>query len=182
MATRSKTRPSTSAKASVAAASDPRLLTPDTGLSDETRTKVIDLLNKGLSNIVVLYVKSRNYHWNVTGMEFAQLHAMFENQYDQLEEAMDEIAERVRQLGGVAYGTLDEFKANSALSEKPGERPTAEQMVRNLLADHETVIRQLRRDIDTTDKLGDMGTNDFLTGLMEAHEKMAWFLRAHLEG
>lgn len=161
---------------------DKRLLTPDIGLSDNARQQITTTLNKRLSDTVALYVKTRNYHWNVTGIEFIQLHEMFESQYDQLAEAMDEIAERVRQLGGVAFGTLDEFKKNTGLSEAPGERPTAEQMIRNLLADHETVIRTLRDDADKADKLGDMGTNDFLIGLMQVHEKIAWFLRAHLEG
>ncbi|MBK8021670.1 MAG: DNA starvation/stationary phase protection protein [Chloroflexi bacterium] len=164
-----------------ASTQDKRLLTPDIALSDSARQKVCEILNRRLSDTVVLYFKSRNYHWNVTGIHFAELHEMFEEQYDQLEEAMDEIAERVRQLGGLAFGTLQEVTANATLTETPGERPSAEGMLRNLLADHESTIRALRQDAETADKLGDMGTNDFLIGLMQDHEKIAWFLRAHLE-
>ncbi len=157
------------------------LIKPVIGLSDEALSEITSLLNKRLADTFVLYTKTRNYHWNVTGMHFMQLHTLFESQYDTLEESMDEIAERVRQLGGVAFGTLEEFKGATALRETPGERPAAAAMVANLLADHELVIRQLRADIETADRLGDMGTNDFLTGLLEGHEKTAWFLRAHLE-
>jgi starvation-inducible DNA-binding protein len=156
-------------------------LTPNIGIKDADRKAVIGLLNKRLSDTVTLYVKTRNYHWNLTGMHFAALHAFFEAQYDQLDEAMDEIAERVRQLGGVALGTLKEFAAHTALEEHPGVVPTAEEMVRALLDDHEAIIRQLRVDVDATaQQYSDSGTSDFLTGLMEAHEKMAWMLRAHL--
>lgn len=159
-----------------------RLITPDLGLSDSTRNKIIGMLNVCLSDAMVLYTKTRNYHWNVIGIEFIQFHELFETQYDQLEESIDEIAERVSQLGGLALGTLEEFKKHTTLSEQPGERPTAEQMIRNLLSDHESVIRSLRANADAAEDLGDMGTNDFFIGLMQHHEKMAWFLRVHLEG
>jgi starvation-inducible DNA-binding protein len=159
-----------------------KLIDPNIGL-DEERQPVIDLLNKRLSDIVVLYFKTRNYHWNVTGMNFGTLHSFFGHQYHELEEAMDEIAERVRQLGGIALGTLSEVQKHAALIEQPGVVPTAIEMLQNLLVDHEAVIRQLRVDVDATaEEYGDMGTSDFLTGLMEDHEKMAWMLRAHLEG
>ncbi|MDZ4769527.1 MAG: DNA starvation/stationary phase protection protein [Chloroflexota bacterium] len=157
------------------------LLVPNIGLTDQARGQVCDILNACLSNTFVLYTKTRNYHWNVTGIEFIQLHQLFEEQYEQLDVAMDAIAERVRQVGGIAFGTLQEFKSAAKLGEQPGERPNAVQMVRNLLDDHEAVIRQLRQDAETADELKDVGTNDFLTGLVQEHEKMAWFLRAHLE-
>jgi starvation-inducible DNA-binding protein len=160
----------------------PKLIQPNIGIDAAARGRVCDMLNVALSNTVVLYFKTRNYHWNVTGMQFAPLHALFEQQYDQLEEAIDEIAERIRQIGGVPFATLDEYKRAAVLDEQPGVLYPAVQMVRNLLDDHETVIRALRANADTADELGDMGTNDFLIGLMQAHEKMAWFLRAHLEG
>jgi len=157
------------------------LLTPQIGLSDDARQQSITLLNKRLSDAYVLYTKTRNYHWNVTGMQFIELHKLFEDQYDALAENIDAIAERVRKLGGIAFGTLDEFKQNSAIEEQPGVVPSAEGMIRNLLHDHETVIQQLRKDIDKTDEINDMTTNDFLIGLAEDHEKIAWMLRAHLE-
>lgn len=153
------------------------------GLTPEARQGSSEILNARLSDAYVLYTKTRKYHWNVTGIEFAQLHAFFEEQYDQLEESIDEIAERVRQLGYMAFGTLDEFKRTSVIEERPGVNPSAQEMIRDLLNDHETIIQQLRKDVDTTaEEYHDMGTSDFLTGLMEAHEKMAWMLRAHLEG
>lgn len=158
------------------------LLKADVGLTERQREAVIDILNARLSDTVTLYVKTRKYHWNVRGIEFAQLHEFFEEQYDQLEEAMDEIAERVRQVGGIALGTMEEFLQTTALKEQPGVNPEAEEMIRDLLHDHETVIKQLRQDVDATaDEHHDMGTSDFLTGLMETHEKMAWMLRSHLE-
>lgn len=156
---------------------------PNIGLDENARAAVVKILNARLADTFVLYTKTRNYHWNVTGMQFAPLHELFEKQYDQLEEAMDELAERVRQLGGTALGTLAEMLKHTTLSEEPGVVPNAEGMIHRLLNDHEAVIRQLRADVDATaEKYHDMGTSDFLTGLMEAHEKMAWFLRAHLEG
>jgi starvation-inducible DNA-binding protein len=158
------------------------LLKADIGLSEKQREGVIEILNARLSDTVALYIKTRKYHWNVRGMHFAELHEFFEEQYDQLEEAMDEIAERVRQVGGIAFGTLEEFKATTALKEQPGVNPDEQGMISDLLHDHETVIKQLRQDVETADEeYGDMGTSDFLTGLMEQHEKMAWMLRAHLE-
>jgi starvation-inducible DNA-binding protein len=164
------------------AARTSNLLKADVGLTDQQREGVIEILNARLSDTVTLYIKTRKYHWNVRGIEFAQLHAFFEAQYDQLEEAMDEIAERVRQVGGIALGTLQEFLQTTALKEQPGVNPDAQGMIRDLLTDHETVIKQLRKDVDTTaDECHDLGTSDFLTALLENHEKMAWMLRAHLE-
>ena len=151
------------------------------GLNEKARQQVIDILNNRLSDAMVLYTKTRNYHWNVTGMEFIQLHELFEKQYDELADSIDEIAEHVRKLGGFAFGTLDEFKQHSNIEEQPGRIPNAEEMIRNLMNDHEAVIRQLREDADTTEELDDMFTNDFLIGLAHGHEKMAWFLRAHIE-
>ncbi|MBN8638333.1 MAG: DNA starvation/stationary phase protection protein [Anaerolineae bacterium] len=156
---------------------------PNIGLTDDQRVGVCEILNGRLADEVVLYTKTRKYHWNVTGMHFSELHEFFQEQYTILEAAIDEVAERVRQLGFMAIGTLDEFKTLSKIKEKPGHNPGAVEMIRDLLHDHETVITQLRQDIDTTaDKYHDMGTSDFLTAQLETHEKMAWMLRAHLEG
>ncbi len=152
----------------------------DIGLSGDAREQMIDLLNTNLADLHVLYIKLRNYHWNVTGLQFKPLHELFEEQYTLIEAAIDETAERVRQVGGIAIGTLDEFKQHARLSETPGEIPPAEMMVTNLTADHEAIIRQLREDADTAEELKDMGTNDFLIALMQQHEKMAWMLRAHV--
>jgi starvation-inducible DNA-binding protein len=128
-------------------------------------------------------IKTRNYHWNVVGPQFNDLHKFFEAQYEKLNEIVDEIAERVRALGGISLGTLAEFLKHTRLKEYPGQNPSTHDMILNLLNDHEQLIRNLRVDLDTCDsKYHDVGTNDYLTGLMEKHEKMAWMLRSFLEG
>lgn len=142
---------------------------------------VILLLKRLLADEHVLYIKSRNFHWNVTGPDFGPLHALFETQYNALAGTIDEIAERIRSLGGVAPGSMKEFLKLSRLDEQPGGKLDAEKMIAALLSDHEAVIRALRADIEKADAAGDAGTNDFLVGVLEAHEKTAWFLRAHLE-
>jgi starvation-inducible DNA-binding protein len=138
------------------------------------------LLNTLLADEYVLYTKTRHYHWNVTGASFMELHKLFESQYEQLDTIIDDTAERSRALGHFALGSLKQFIAITRLTE---DEPAtdAKQMIQNLLNDHETIIRILRNDVGVTaDKYKDAGTSDFLTGLMEQHEKMAWFLRAHL--
>jgi len=152
------------------------------GISEPHRDSIVDILTVLLADEYVLYTKTRNYHWNVVGPQFNDLHKFFEAQYDELDEFIDEVAERSRTLGGRAVATLAEFSKTSRLKEHPGKYPDAVTMIANLLADHEAVIRTLRDDVSVTmDKHGDAGTSDFLTGLMEKHEKMAWMLRAFLE-
>ena len=156
-------------------------MNPNISLSDEQRTPVVKILNTLLSDEYVLYTKTRNYHWNVLGPQFNDLHKFFEEQYTELNVVVDDVAERARSLGGWALGTLKEFSQHARLNEHPDEYPNARQMIANLLADHETLVRQLRSDLETAEKHHDMGTNDFLTGLMEKHEKMAWMLRSFLQ-
>jgi starvation-inducible DNA-binding protein len=152
------------------------------GIEDGARTAVARLLNALLADEYVLYTKTRSYHWNVVGPQFHDLHAFFQTQYEALDDVVDDVAERARTLGGRALGTLAELKAEARLAEQPGERPPAGRMLATLLADHEAVIRTLRQDlVACQDRHGDAGTSDFLTGLMERHEKMAWMLRAFLE-
>ena len=154
----------------------------DIGIKEDNRQQVVALLQPVLANLGVLYAKTRNYHWNLTGPRFHTLHLFLEEQYKQLAEAADEVAERTRSLGGFPVGTLAEFLEKSVLREEPGVRPPVDAMLENLLADHETIIKGLRADIDKCDDdLEDTGTADFLTGLMEDHEKLAWMIRAHLE-
>ena len=142
----------------------------------------ISILNKLLSDEYILYTKTRNYHWNVTGPDFSELHKFFEAQYEELDDIIDEVAERARSLGGRSFGTLAEFLKQASLEEQPGKVPAAAKMIRNLLEDHEALAVQLRKDLETcSGKYKDMGTSDFLTGLMEQHEKMAWMLRSYLE-
>ena len=157
-------------------------MNPDIGMSESNRASVVKILNTLLADEYVLYTKTRNYHWNVVGPQFNDLHKFFEAQYGALNEVVDDVAERARTLGGPALGTLDEFSKHARLKEHPGKYPDATGMLKDLLDDHEAVIRQLRVDLETVGEVyHDMGTNDFLTGLMEQHEKMAWMLRAFLD-
>ena len=154
----------------------------DIGVKDDARKRIVETLNMRLSDEYVLYTKTRKYHWNVIGPRFHQLHEFFEEQYEILDEMIDEIAERTRQLGGKSLGTLDEFARNSSINEEPGQNPDAQTMISNLLNDHETVIKTLRKNADEAEELEDMVTNDFFLEAAQKHEKMAWMLRAHLEG
>lgn len=151
------------------------------GLNDKERAASADILNRVLSDQQVLYTKTRKYHWNVTGRNFYSLHELLEKQYNALAEASDEVAERARSIGFPALGTMKEFLECATLKEQPGENPSSMQMVANLVADHEATIRNLREFVEKASEAHDEGTADFLTGLMEAHEKMAWMLRAFLE-
>lgn len=155
---------------------------PNIGLTDEQRQGVVQILNSVLADEYVLYTKTRNYHWNVLGPHFHDLHKFFEAQYTELAEIVDDVAERARALGRPALGTLAEFLQRTRLKEQPDTYPGAKEMITNLLADHEALIRTLRADLETcADRYHDIGTNDFLTGLMEKHEKTAWMLRACVE-
>ena len=154
----------------------------DIGVKDDARKKIVETLNMRLSDEYVLYTKTRKYHWNVIGPRFHQLHEFFKEQYEILDEMVDESAERARQLGGKSLGTLDEFARNSSINEEPGQNPDAQTMISNLLNDHERVIKTLRKNADEAEELEDMVTNDFFLEAAQKHEKMAWMLRAHLEG
>ena len=154
----------------------------DIGLSEESLNGVIQILNNVLCDEYVLYTKTRNYHWNVIGPQFHDRHEFFQEQYEILDEIIDEVAERTRQLNGKSLGTLQEFVEYSRIKESPGEYPDDMKMISNLLSDHEKIIKTLRKNADECEEpYHDMGTNDFLIGIMEKHEKMAWMLRAHLE-
>ena len=151
------------------------------GISSQNRNKVIGMLAKLLSDEYTLYTKTRNYHWNVTGPQFNDLHKFFEDQYEEIDTAIDDVAERIRELGEKSIATLSEFIKNRRLKEEPNRYPDAKAMLGNLLHDHESVIRSLRSDVDSCTKYQDAGTADFMTGLMEQHEKMAWMIRSFLE-
>jgi starvation-inducible DNA-binding protein len=148
------------------------------GISEQDRKEVIGILANLLADEYVLYTKTRNYHWNVVGSHFNDYHKMFEGQYDGLSDDIDEIAERIRSLGSKTSATLEEFAKISRIEEHPGKYPEAKSMVQNLISDHEKVIQSIRQDIDTCGKHNDVGTQDFLTGLMEKHEKTSWMLRS----
>ncbi len=149
------------------------------GISEQDREGVVSILTGILADEYVLYTKTRNYHWNVVSPHFNDYHKFFEGQYGEIEVFIDDIAERIRQLGGKAIATLEELKSSTSLKEHPGQYPTDKEMFANLVADHESIIRSLRSGLEKSDQsFHDMGTSDFLTGLMENHEKMLWMLRA----
>lgn len=153
---------------------------PDLGITAKNLKSVNDLLNKVLADGNILYIKLRKFHWNLSGDNFMELHKLFEKQYREVGEAVDEVAERISTLGGTAIGTTSEFAKLSQLKENPGKIPTNQMMIKELVNDHEKIVKSLRKDIDDCDeKYGDAGTADFLTGLMQAHEKMAWMLRKY---
>lgn len=151
---------------------------PNIGLESDVRQPVVKMLNASLANEAILTQKTRNAHWNVSGVSFFELHILFEAQYKQLNEISDKIAERVRMLGGVTIASFEEFINHARLSEHSTEIPD----ILQLLADHETVIRFLREDIrKCSEEYEDEGTVDLLVGVMSLHEKMAWMLRAYIE-
>lgn len=154
---------------------------PNIGISDKHLKYTANMLSSVLSDAMILYVKTRKAHWNVTGQSFMELHKLFEGQYKQLEVAIDEIAERIGKLGQKTIGTMTEFVEISSIKENPGKYTSTKDTIRELLTDHESVIIQLRKNIDEcTEKNKDAGTADFLTGLMEQHETTAWILRRYL--
>lgn len=153
------------------------------GLSDEARQGVTELLNHDLADAYLLLIKTKKYHWDVVGPQFRSLHQLWEEHYEALTVNIDKIAERVRTLGGYPLGTAEGFLKYASIKEHIGDLPLATEMVARLVDDHEQIIRNLREHIDHCDeKYNDQGTADFLTGLMEQHEEMAWMLRSFIEG
>lgn len=151
------------------------------GISEKTLKSSTDKLSGVLANEMTLYIKTRKFHWNVSGESFMELHKLFEAQYNQLEESIDEIAERIGKLGHKTIGTMQEFIKLSSIKESPGKYASSKDLLIELLKDHEAVIILLRKDIDDcAEKNKDAGTADFLTGLMEQHETIAWTLRRYL--
>ena len=152
------------------------------GINPANRESVAYLLNTLLADEHVLYIKMRNYHWNVRGMHFQSLHKFFESQYEELSSLIDDIAERVRSLGHYAVASMKDYVNLTRLLESNHTDGNDQKMLRNLLYDHETIIRILRDElVKEADKYKDIGTSDFITTLMEKHEKMAWMIRAYIE-
>jgi len=152
---------------------------PNIGISDKNLKSVATLLNTLLADEVILYIKTRQAHWNYEGDNFMEMHKFYEGQYEELAEMVDEIAERIRMIGHHAEGRLKDFLKLTNLEEQNYTIDQNEQ-VRNLTDDHQTIIRLLRNGIEKVDKLKDAGTVDLLTKIMEQHEKMAWMLRSYL--
>ena len=139
------------------------------------------MLNLLLADEYVLYATTRDYHWNVTGPEFHSLHKEFEDQYGQVADWIDQVAERARAIGAGARGNWADLTKAARSSADPGIDLSSDHMLSELLALHEDLVVQLRKDAASAERLGDIGTTDFLTGLLEQHEKAAWMLRAQLE-
>ncbi|MBD2384047.1 Dps family protein [Cylindrospermum sp. FACHB-282] len=153
------------------------------GLTEEQREGVINLLNGDLADAYVLLVKTKKYHWDVVGPQFRTLHELWEEHYEKLTENIDALAERTRALGGYPVGTMEGFLNIATLKEHAGNIPTATGMVAQLVEDHEQVVRNLREHVNQCSEVfHDQGTADFLTGLMEEHEEIAWMLRSFIEG
>lgn len=152
------------------------------GIKEENLQAVAHQLSVMLADEYLLYTKTRNAHWNLEGSDFYAKHKFFEDQYEQLDESIDNIAERIRTLGHYAPATLKDFLKLTRLTEKSREINSSNGFIKALLADHESIIIHLRENINRfANEFHDLGTSDFITGLMETHEKMAWMLRAHLK-
>ena len=155
-------------------------MTPHIGLTDEQRREISDGLNKLIANSYLLYLKTHNFHWNVTGPHFSELHSLFESHYSELAEAVDEIAERVRALGEFAAGSFTQFNEIATITEESAI-PSTEDMLRQLVADNEEVVRTARKLNPIVEAAHDSPTADLLARRMLQHEKNAWMLRSHLE-
>jgi starvation-inducible DNA-binding protein len=152
----------------------------DIGIEKEQREKIADGLSRLLADSYTLYLKTHNFHWNVTGPMFSTLHLLFETHYTELALAVDQIAERIRALGVNAPGSYKQFSELSSIKEETGT-PNAEEMIRQLIVGQETVTRTARSIFPLVDEANDEPSADLLTQRMQVHEKNAWMLRSLLE-
>ncbi|GGG94637.1 Dps family protein [Pedobacter zeae] len=151
------------------------------GISAEHLAEVAHSLSKILADEFVLYTKTRKAHWNVEGPDFYNKHKFFEEQYNQLADIIDDVAERIRKLGHYAPATLKQYLELTHLTEDDRGKNDATSYIKTLLSDHESILIHLRENINNyATALKDAGTSDYITALMETHETMAWMLRAHL--
>lgn len=150
------------------------------GISEEHRNKIAEGLSKVLADSYLLYLKTHNYHWNVTGELFHQLHEQFEEQYTELAGSIDVIAERIRAIGFRAPGTFKEFHELASIEEDT-DQPKAKEMVKRLAQANEQVIRTVREALKPANEAEDEATIDLLTERLTVHSKTAWMLRSHLE-
>jgi len=148
-----------------------------TGIQSDDRAQISQGLSKFLAETYTLYLKTQNFHWNVTGPNFHSLHEMFEEQYQNLADAADEIAERIRALGFPAPASFTAFKELSTVKEETGT-PKAAEMLKQLLSDNETLMKTARTIFPLVEKAGDEATADLLTQRIHGHEKVAWMLRS----
>jgi starvation-inducible DNA-binding protein len=152
----------------------------DIGIAESDRKVIADGLSRLLADTYSLYLKTHNFHWNVTGPMFQTLHGMFETQYDELAIAVDVVAERIRALGHPAPGTYTDYQRLSAIPETSGV-PSATDMIRELVQGQETVVRTARSLFPAAESAHDEATADLLTQRIQLHEKTAWMLRSLLE-
>lgn len=152
----------------------------DIGIAESDRRKIANGLGRLLADTYTLYLKTHNFHWNVTGPMFQTLHVMFEEQYTEQWQAADLIAERIRALGFPAPGTFKEFLATTSIKEPEGT-PTAENMIRELVDGQEAVVRTARAILPMAEKVDDQPTVDLVTDRLQMHEKTAWMLRSLLQ-
>jgi starvation-inducible DNA-binding protein len=151
----------------------------DIGIEESARQSIVSGLEKVLADTYTLYLKTHNFHWNVTGPQFNDLHAMFMAQYTEMWAAVDLVAERIRALGSFAPGSYREFSKLSSIAEVDGV-PPAMQMVKQLVEGHEAVIKTARAALAPADEANDQSTLDLLTQRLQVHEKTAWMLRSLL--
>src|SRR5690606_29784051 len=151
------------------------------GINEADRASIAEGLSRLLADSYTLYLTTHNFHWNVTGPMFNTLHAMFMQQYTDLWNSIDDIAERIRALGHLAPGSYAAFGKLASVPDAPTEVPKAMEMVRILVKGHEAVARTARELVPTVDKAGDEPTMDLLTQRLDFHEKTAWMLRSMLE-
>jgi len=151
----------------------------DIGINDQHRIKISDALKRLLADSYTLYLQSHNFHWNVTGTQFRELHLMFEEQYDELAIAVDDIAERIRTLGEVAPGTYKAFSQLSTIEEVDGV-PKANDMLSLLTRGHEQVVKTCREVLALAQEGDDESSASLVSDRMRVHEKSAWMLRSML--
>ena len=152
----------------------------DIGIEEKDRRQIAEGLSRLLADTYTLYLKTHNFHWNVTGPMFQTLHLMFETQYNELALAVDLVAERIRALGFPAPGTYAEFLERSSIKEEKGV-PPAQDMIAKLVQGHEAVARTARSVFPVADGADDQPTADLLTQRLQVHEKTAWMLRSLLQ-
>ncbi len=150
----------------------------NTGISEQNRVAISDGLSRMLANTYALYLKTQNFHWNVRGPEFYSLHLLFEKQYEELADAVDEIAERIRALGFYVDASFSAFSSMSSVKEEKKVLICNDMLV-SLAEGHEILIREARKLAEVADREGDFATVDMIGRQLGAHEKMAWMLRSH---
>ncbi|PZP62508.1 MULTISPECIES: Dps family protein [Pseudoxanthomonas] len=180
---KTKTKPATKNKGTPLAAAAPSAPSVDIGISPADRKDIAAALSHYLADAYTLYLKTHNFHWNVTGPMFNSLHLMFETQYTEQWGALDEVAERIRALGYNAPGSYREFVALSSIPEEPGLSDSADwkEMVRQLVVGNEAVCRTARQTLKTAENGSDDPTVDLMTQRLNTHEKYAWMLRSLLQ-